>query len=101
MKPLVVAVLLFVATSARADHVWRAWCGDPPTRSRGVYDTSQECWAVVEDHRAANACVDTPKGPTIWGKRDPDWAKQGLRTCAEIRRYDHSCVCKPEAAPTE
>src|SRR5262249_44194565 len=101
MKPLVAAVLLFVAATARADHVWRVWCGDPPERKIGVYDTSQECWAEVEDHTVALECKDTPKGPTFRGKPIPNLEKKGIRTCADLWRFDHTCVCKPEAGPTE
>jgi hypothetical protein len=32
MKRVLVAGLLLVATSASAGHVWRLWCGHPPTK---------------------------------------------------------------------
>jgi hypothetical protein len=100
MKPLVAAVLLFVATSARGDHVWRMWCGDPPGTTKGVYDTSRECWEHAHSD-TTRECVDTKDGPTYGGKRDLEWEQMGIRTCAEARRYDSSCVCRPESVPAE
>jgi uncharacterized RDD family membrane protein YckC len=44
MRKAIIAGLLLLATTAHAaDHVWRIWCGHPPT-ARAAHDTSAECW---------------------------------------------------------
>ena len=96
----VAAVLVFVATSARADHIWRLWCGTPPASRTGTFDTGRECWERAEDTELEDTCVDTKGGPRAWGhRRVPSWDDDGLRTCAEVRRDRGHCYCEPEAVP--
>jgi hypothetical protein len=99
-KPYLIAGLLLVATSAyAADHVWRIWCGNPRT-PRGAIDTSDECWKSVTKIGDNNEkCVDTPRGPRIGDVRVPAFEEEGLRTCAQVRRYYANCTCEPEAGP--
>jgi hypothetical protein len=99
-KPYIVAGLLLVATSAHAaDHVWRVYCGNPPTPHQGTFDTAQECQAAAYDLSNENDCVDTKNGPRLRGKRVSSWEENGLHTCAEVRRDNSNCHCAPEAVP--
>ena len=64
MKRVLVTGLLLVATSASADHVWRLWCGRPPTK-RGAVDTSDECWQHVVINEPAVRSSPGRRGPML------------------------------------
>jgi hypothetical protein len=96
MRRILVVSLLLAATTASADHVWRLWCGTPPTARTGAFDTEQRCTSFAFDWPTAikRSCVDTPEGPRyITGEVMEIW--QGFRTCAEVQR-DATCTCRPE-----
>jgi hypothetical protein len=97
-KACIIAGLLLVATSAHAaDHVWRMWCGNPPTK-RAADDTSAQCDAAAPGLRnMLHACADSPEGPRYNGALDNFDREHGLRTCADVRRQFEDCHCEPEA----
>jgi hypothetical protein len=96
MTKAIIAGLLLVATSAHADHVWRLWCGHPPT-DRGASDTSAECnHDTAEISNMVAACADTPEGPRFDGMYLP---ANKDRTCAEVRQRFAGCHCELEDRP--
>jgi len=95
---LVLTALLGGGRAALADHVWRIWCGTPPTRRASVFDTSEECHRVtIMMLDADDVCRDTRTGPRwVWNGKLTGNVVRGHRTCAEFVADRNSCVCKPE-----
>ena len=99
MRRILIVGLLLAATSAHADHVWRLWCGHPPTK-RGASDSSEQCDTEASILRKAlNTCADTPDGPRFNSEHLSATDELGLRTCAAVRRQYADCHCEREPVP--
>ena len=101
MRRILIASLLLVATSAYADHIWRLWCGNPPTPRKGIFDSSAECHVLINRtmRTYGSDCVDTIHG-MVW-KQDGSPIEGDSETCRVNHDDWASCYCEPEAVETK
>jgi hypothetical protein len=94
MRRILIVSLFLVATSAHAEHIWRAWCGTPPTPREISFDTSAKCQDELAKHRAhaSKDCVDTKSGPVFKDGSAP----AGIPNCEAALRIITSCTCRVE-----
>jgi hypothetical protein len=99
MRRILIVSLFLVATSAHAEHIWRAWCGTPLKPREVSFDTSAECQDEAAKQRAyvSKNCVETKSGPVFKDGSDPG----GLPNCEAVRRFMNSCTCRAEAIETQ
>jgi hypothetical protein len=101
MRRILIVSLLFAATSAYADHIWRLWCGNPPPPRKGTYDNSAECHKDIETEMGvyANHCTDTKHG-MVW-KENRSHMVGDFPNCSAGHDYWSKCSCEAEAIETK